>query len=541
MAITALVVAAPRAVPAQRPTAPGPILLLPPGQVVPLPAPGTPSQMPLPDYDKDEDTRNEWSKKEFPHWGECRWMPVAWGGKALDTQPGTVAQRQAVRLALEKAITFLRTAPVGNPPIGICPWVVSAGADGRIDQGHAFASSFLLANWGSKTLSRRTPAAPVSRGELLHLGFTFNQMPGQRVSPEGPFQDTQGEFFAQGQPDGLFQGFPAYFSLSNLDENYLVIPRNNRPLFRPVAVDRMIRWQLTQFDEELKRLQSLIDGARRQYDGYFSPAAKAEEERIITIRSERERATTPEAQARVRANREAENAAATRTLREQWDTAAAPDHPFNVATRRRAEASTRLVSLTADQAREPACLIKREQSYITPDIAPAGTSTCAFNLVERNPDYYDRTLPPTALQLLVLSRFSWVSPVGGLPGNRRRFIWANRHTIWGLDWQKFRRDVLGATEPFDIAKVAPYAGAPRSLPDSVRSAQPRETIPSPDSPPVAPPGPEGLPAPADTFRHYVTTAPTLEPARPVFPAREAIECSTPRAGAATPAGIIRGK
>lgn len=523
LVVTSLVVVAPWTAASQPAATSGPILLVPPGQVVPLPTPGTPSQMPLPDYDKDEDNRNEWSRKEFPHWGECRWMPVEWGGKPLDTQPGTVAQRQAVRQSLEKAIAFLQTAPVGNPPIGICPWVVRAGADGRLDQGLAFESSFQLANWGSKTLSRRTPGGRVSRGELLHLGFTFNQMPGQRISPEGPFQDGQGEFFAQGQPDGLFQGFPAYFSLGNPDENFLVIPRNNRPLFRPVAVGRMIRWQLAQFDEELKRLSATIESAKRQYDSYFSATGKAEEERIVGIRIERERATTPEAQARIRANRDAENAAAIKKLREQWDAAANPEHPFSIATRRRAEAQARLASLPADEAQRPACLIKREQSYITPDIAPSGTATCAFTLVERNPDYYDKTLPPTALQLLVLSRFSWLPPIGGLPGDRRRYTWANRHTIWGLDWQKFRRDVLGATEPFDIAKVTPYADEPRSLPDSVRSAQPRETVTSPDSPALAPPGPGALPAPAGTFRLFSTEPPTLQPVNAVFRTAQPIE------------------
>lgn len=495
-------VEAPRAAPAQPAAAAGPILLLPPGEVVPLPPPGTASQMPLPNYDQDEDTRNEWSKKEFPHWGECRWMPIEWGGKALDTQPGTAAERQAIRQALEKAVAFLQTAPVGHPPIGICPWVVSAGADGRLDEGRAFQSSFMLANWGSKTLSRRTPGARVSRGELLHLIFTFNQLPGERVSPGSPFtfKDSQGEFFAEGQPDGLFQGFPAYFSPANPDENYLVIPRNNRPLFRPVAVGRMLRWQLTQFDEELTRLRATLDSARRQYDDAASLTAQADEERIIALRIERERATTPAAQARVRASREAEVAAATKALRDQWDVAASPDHPFNVATRRRAEAQARLASLPADEAQRPACLIPRERSYITPDIAPAGTSTCAHNLVERNPDYYDKTLPPTALQLLVLSRFSWVPPIGGLPGDRYRSTWANRHTIWGLDWQKLRRDVLGATEPFDIAKVAPYAGVPRAVPADMRRAQPADTVTSPDSPAVAPAGPGALAAPAGTFR-----------------------------------------
>lgn len=501
----------------------GPILLLPPGQVVPMPAPGAKSEMPLPDYDKDEDRRNEWSQKEFPHWGECRWMPTEWGGKPLGTDLGTVAQRQDIRQSLEKAMAFLKTAPIGNPPMGICPWVVSAGHEGRINQGYAFESSFLVANWASKTLSRNTPGGRVIRGALHHLVFNFNAMPGQWISPENPFEDSEGEFFAEGQPNGLFQGFPAYISLSNADDNYLVIPRNNRPLFRPVTVGRMMRWQLTRFDKEIAEQRAMMDGAKQEYDNFFAPAAKAEEERIIAIRIERQRATTPEAQARIRASREAEIANATKKLRERWDTSLNPNHPFSIATRRKAEAQARLAGLSAVEGQRAACLIKREQIYITPDIAAAGSASCSFNLVERNPDYYDKTLPPTAPQLLVLSRFSWVPPIGGLPGERHRNRWANRHMIWGLDWQKFRRDVLGATEPFDIAKVAPYLGVPRSLPDNLRSAQPRVTVASPDSPAVAPASAGALAAPPGTFKLYSNAPPALEPAKTVFATKEPIE------------------
>lgn len=467
----------------------GPIILLPAGQVVPLPPAGTASEMPLPAYDKDDDTRNEWSKREFPHQGECRWMPVEWGGKPTAGKD-TPAERQAIQRALEKAIAFLKTAPVANPPIGICPWVGSAGSDGAVDLGFALTSSFSVANWASTTLSRDKPGGRVIRGELLHLNFTFNAMPGNRISPyhASPFEmvDAEGEFFPEGQPTGLFQGFPAYFALDNADENYLVIPLNNRPLFRPVRVGRMIRWQLAQFDKEITQLQASLDGARREYDGFFTPTAQADEERIIARRIENDRARTPELQARIRASREAEVAAKTKALREKWDVAAKPGHPFNVATRRKTEAQARLASLSEADAQSPACLVKREESYVTPDIARTGNASCAFTLVERNPDYYDKTLPRTAPQILVISRFSWVPPVGGLPGQRRRYTWGNRHMLWGLDWQKFRRDVLGATTPFDVAAVAPYTGTPRSLPKEVAAAAPRVTVASPDSPAVAP-------------------------------------------------------
>ena len=470
----------------------GPILLLPPGQVVPLPPPGTESQMPLPSYDKDLDTRNEWSKTEFPHQGECRWMPVEWGGKPTEGRD-TPAERQAIRQYQEKAIAFLKTAPVASPPIGICPWVVSAGSDGAIDQGFAVTSSFMLANWATTTLSRDKPGGRIIRGELLHLRFTFNALPADRISPAfaSPFKmvDGEGEFFIGSQPPGLFQGLPLYFSLSNYDENYLVIPLHNRPLFRPVRIDRMIRWQLSLFDKELAELRATLESARREYDSFFTPTAEAEEERIIARRIENDRARTPELQARIRASRRAEVEQKTKALREKWDIAGNPAHPFNVATHRKAEAEARLASLSAADGQSPACLVQREQSYVTPDIAAAGSRGCTFNLVERNPDYYDKTLPRTVPQLVVISRFSWVAPVGGLPGQRHRFTWANRHMLWGLDWQKFRRDVLGATTPFDIMAVAPYAGDPRPLPKEVAAAAPRATVASPDSPLVVPPSP----------------------------------------------------
>lgn len=488
-----------------------------------MPPVGTPSEMPLPDYDKDDDRRNEWSKKEFPHFGVCRWMPTEWGGKPLGDALGTVAQRQVIRESLEKAMAFLRTAPVGNPPFGICPWVVSAGHDGRIDEGHAFMSGFLVANWASKTLSRNTPGGRVVRGELHHLAFDFNRMPGQWVSPEWPFEDSEGEFFAEGQPDGLFQGLPVYVNISNPDDGYMVIPRNNRPLFRPVTVARVIRWQLTRFDKEIAEARAVMDGAKKEYDTFFSPTARAEEDRIIAIRIERERAKTPAAQARIRANREAEVAASTQRLRQRWDTSLDPAHPFLTATRRRAEAAARLAALSAAEGQRGACLVKREQTYITPDIAAAGSPSCSYNLVERNADYYDKSLPPTAPQLLVLSRFSMLPPIGGLPGERHRNRWANRHMIWGLDWQKFRRDVLGATEPFDIAKVTPYVGVPRSLPDSLRSAQPRVTVASPNSPELAPASAGALAAPPGTFKMYSHAPPALAPVKPVFGVKEPIE------------------
>lgn len=508
---------------------PSPILLLPPGQVVPLPPRGTPSEMPLPDYDGDEDRRNEWSKKEFPHLGECRWMPLAWGGKPPMRRITTVAETQAIQRSLEQVIGFLKTAPVADPPFGICPWVVAAGSDEQLDEGFALRSSFWVANWPGQHLSRNKPGGRIVKGYTLgHLQFFFNTLPGHLISPRNTsgleMADAQGEFFPAGQPIGLFQGFPAYFALSINDEGYLVIPRNNRPLFRPVRLDRMMRWQLIQLDKEIKQIRSAIDNARTEYDGFFGPTAQADEERIIARRIENERARTPEAQARIRANRQAEMRERTEALRARWDVAAIPDHPLNLATRRKAAAESRLVSLSATEAQAPACLIDRERGSATPGLATSGNPDCSIDLVERNPDFYDRSLPRTALQILVIGRFSWVAPAGGLPGSRYRYLFANRHMLWGLDWQKFRSEVLGAPAPFDIATVAPYSGTPRPLPPDAMTGAPRATVASPDSPALAPASAMAMPAEEFRTRGPVSTEkPSIEMVLPVYRTDQLVE------------------
>lgn len=419
-----------------------PIVLTKPGEITALPPAGTPSSYKLPDYDKDEDPRNEWSKQEFPQHGECRWLPTEWGGKAGMGAKITKAERQAIRDSNERVRAFLATAPVVSPPVGFCPMMVSAGSNDGVDLGYALESSFMIANRQASDIARAKPGGRLQVGELSHLIFRFNIIPGSGdtgadVVTRMAAKDEQGEFFATPIPSHIFQGFPVYRN------SLLVIARNNRPLYRPTPLSRVLRWQLAQFDEELKRAQGSINSARREYDSYFASEAKAEQEKILAMRIERQYAKTDEQKAKVRADYEAEIKESTERLRARWEIEGKPEHPFNVAQLRKKQAQDRLSALTPAQSKSPACLVKREPSYTTQDVGVSGDSNCQFDLVEPNPDYYDRSLPRDALQLVSIDRFPSEAPKGGLPGSRYRNMWANGHMMWGLDWQKFRREVLG--------------------------------------------------------------------------------------------------
>lgn len=447
-----------------------PIILANPGELVPLPPAGTP-RIAYSTHDARPDTRNEWSKKEFPWDGECRWLPATWGDKPGGGARVTPVERAAVKAQLEKVIAGLKSAPVLNPPVGICPWVRTAGSDDIISLGFALQSSFRLWNWTTRDLSRATPGGPVRNGEMSPLSFTFNKHPGAQDVGEFSASDAEGEFHSEPRITFLFQGFPVFGAADPAKYHdgilTLVIPLNNRPLYRPMPLGRVIRWQVAELDRELARLQSIRETARQQYDAYFGPTARAEEERIIRLRIERQGARTPEQQAKVRANREAEVEASTRELRSKWDIASTPDHPFNVATRRKGEAQARLAALSPADAARPACLVRRDTE--APDVGVTGDAACSFGLVEQNPDYYDRRLPRTQVQLLTLYGMSDRGPGGGLPATTR-YPWANDYTVYGLDWQKLRREVLGASAPFDLAAVLPGVVSPPSSSSETRAS-----------------------------------------------------------------------
>lgn len=423
-----------------------PPVLAAPGQVVPLPPPGTPSAMPLPAYDTDADPRNEWSKREFPQHGECRWLPTPWGDKPGPGPAVTAAERAAIRREIERVIAALKTAPVVNPPVGFCPMVVSAGPDDGVDLGFALRFSFMVANRRANDHVRDKPGGPLRVGELLHLIFRFNEWPGAEGAAFAA-TDAQGAFHAEPVPVAMFQGFPVIRTGSGAEQVRLVVPVNDRPLHRPVQLARVIRWQLGAFDQAIREAQAQVDSARREYDAFFTPAAQAEEETIIARRIEAQRARTPELQARIRASRQAEVEAKTAQLRRRWDVAADPNHPLAVARQRREQAQARLEGLSAAEAQSPACLVRLEPAHVTPDVAVAGDARCTLALVERNPDYYDRSRPRSVIQVLTIDRFPLQPPAGGLPGSRHRNVWANQHMVWGLDWQQIRREVLPGAGP----------------------------------------------------------------------------------------------
>jgi hypothetical protein len=293
----------------------------------------------------------------------------------------TAAELRAFRGEIERIRAFLAKAPVMSPSIGFCPWIFALGPTGKADLGYALQARFQLNNGRAADYEFEEPTGllthdPAAEGDMTYrpawpLAFRINTIPrglgAGALDVSFAAKDGTGEFFTEPRPTHLFQGFPVY------RRNLLVIARHDRPLYRPVRLDRVLAWKLA----------------------------------ALTSRNNTGPADAP----------------ASETLRQ------------------------RLASLTSAQAAAQACLAT-QSSANGPAFVDAASSECSQRIVEPNPDYYDHALPRTAVQLLTIDRFNVNAPPdesrpnGGRPSQYYLPLWANGHTMWGSDWQRYRQDVM---------------------------------------------------------------------------------------------------
>ncbi len=75
-----------------------------------------------------------------------------------------------------------------------------------------------------------------------------------------------------------------------------------------------------------------------------------------------------------------------------------------------------------------------------PDVVGVDDPNCVHRMEEANPDYYDRSLPRSAVQLVRISRFPLQRP-------NSRPAAGNHNVVMGVDWRAFRDELLKPREP----------------------------------------------------------------------------------------------
>jgi hypothetical protein len=349
-----------------------PVTYLAPGEVV---TPPTRQPTTAPDGRPDHD------RVEFPLDGPCRWLPLSLPTR---NEPGR-AQRTEAELReqfrlLERLRDFLGTAPVLDPPIGLCPELaVLLVGNGRV-AGHAFRVRARLGIWQAGDLRRDAPGGQLIKdAELRWLDIRVNELDLATASTYAfseRMSDESGVFFPEPVQTGWFQGFPVY------SERIVIARDTTQPLLRPVRLDRALRW----FIADRTRQLAETTGADK------------------TSTDMRHRFTREQADAQVRL----------KTLTP--DEAAAP------------------ACLTA-----PAASLA-----LFDGVARVGTPGCRVALVEDNPALFDRRVSRAAAQVVTVGTAGVLAagrPSAARPTSPQK-LWALGHLLYGLDWRRLRQELM---------------------------------------------------------------------------------------------------
>lgn len=220
-------------------------------------------------------------------------------------------------------------------------------------------------------------------GRLVFDGETRHIVGAVNTMPtdEHSLDDDQGVMLRADSP--VLRQVGTHQGLPVYDGGLLVIARNDRPLFRPASFERLARWVLAELDH-------------RQFESR-------------TGASERERAAR--------------------------------------AAEVRRELTASFERLSPAERAAPGCFTGREVDFGSRLrlVVPAADPRCDTRMVEPNPEYFDRRLPRSAIQLVTLRTLPREPPRGGLVGVRREHLkvtWMNQAIFWGADWNAFRNTVL---------------------------------------------------------------------------------------------------
>jgi hypothetical protein len=399
------------------PPAPPALELLPPGQV--RPAVGATGTAPV--------QRPPASATEFALDAPCSWLPDSRGSSPTDQgSRETAAESAALREHIGRIGAFFKTQATIGPAAGICPVFVNSGSMRRLGADFALTGFFGVGFWPAELLSRRNGRI-VFDGEIGHAWADVNllRLDGSRLI----ISDARGEMFEDVAVTHRMQGFAVYRG------QQFIVTRNDRPLFRPTAKGRLLRWQLDQIAQALPPARAQAEREAARLREATSPEQAARDEEIIQQRAQRSFGGDL---ARARASWQAERSAELERLRARADVTR-PEHPVAVLLRLQADTQARLAALAAEQASAPACLSPPLRGTTVPDVLAVDDPHCVHPMVEANPEHFDRTLPRSAIQVISFRLFD-LDPAAP---NAKKDRAARAVFFWGVDWQRLRREVLG--------------------------------------------------------------------------------------------------
>ena len=321
--------------------------------------------------------------------------PGAWLPWEITCTPVEAVAQQAWEKQLKALAAMIRASPVFGEIRGYYPMITGCVQRSGIAT-DPYSASLALLIWPPVTVERTPKGEPKVRDVWRYNGLGglwININSFADVTHDwATYQDTAGAFHELPEPREEFKG---YLRLGPL---VYITPANKPPVYTPVTRERALRWILEHLKMQANADASLLESARRQYEEFISPAGQARRQKAIDDAARSQQKPQNQAMARQQAQ--------TIDRRREQDLKAAtelkPGSPQSRTAQHVSELEARLAAMSPDDRRTPAWYRRLPNTERWPDygeIVEPGAAG-ARPLVVANRDYFDRSLPKTAMQLV---------------------------------------------------------------------------------------------------------------------------------------------
>lgn len=371
-----------------------------------------------------------WAPWRANYYNEAPGLGKEWG---LDAKQLATYDRN-----LQSLVTFLRQAPVLQEASIIRLWTQSGAlisgagaADGVPTERQPVQGTVMVGPWIAAWTKRDAKGQLRASGETSHFILGVNMIPGQ--SQTFWMKDEEGVFF----PLNRFPSpIPGTMALGAPQHTLLVLRPGRPDPYIPVSRERVIRAQIASYRDADRNLENSLKAARQQLADYNSPQSLAKRQKDIE----------KEAEGFVRLNRMTEAAALERAkARDQsyvkrLEEAANPPTTSAAyfAIRKRDELKAQLDAMSPGERAAPAWVSAANNwqperyAFVEPN------TSGAVPLVRRNPNFFDKSLPRTSIQIVEIRKLDrYGTAAVASPDRVNPPDLANVHLLRQINWAAF--------------------------------------------------------------------------------------------------------
>ncbi len=266
----------------------------------------------------------------------------------------------------------------------------------------------------------------VDWGETTQIPFDVNLLPRWQTAKARDWQDVTTDVVLH--PARYVQGFAGLPRFGSL----LIVKKNPKLLWTPVDLRETLRLVVAQRKKDVGEFDNALARVNKEHEAWAAQRAERQQIQKSIAPSQKD------SQAYLAQTAEQEHLEETIFRKQLAEMTPTANQFWAAALARLREAEHDLGSLTPAEGAEPACLLDRaEPTTLLSRFVPATTPNCR-PVIRPNWDYFDRSLPRTAIQLITIGLRECTNDPKVASGSNPAGCPTNLALLRSLDWEQMK-------------------------------------------------------------------------------------------------------